>query len=123
MNSCRSRIAAGLAITIIATVMGASAADAAATSAPRNAVPRTVPAVCTPTAAWLKLRAATGEFCYTGNGTLVVDLPGVRAGQIAGRHRVCLYLSSRPSDCFSGPVTFRLIRPAYVRYVTITTPR
>jgi hypothetical protein len=40
--------------------------------------------------ALLRLWATLRETCYTGDGTAVVDMPGVYREQIVGRHEVCL---------------------------------
>ena len=116
------RAGLGIAATAVFTLSGISAASAATPEAPRTVVPRTLPAPCTSRTAWLKLSAAIGERCYTGNGTIVVNLAGVRAGQIVGRHTVCLVTTPILEHCATGPVTFLVTPPALVRSVSIRTP-
>ena len=122
MNWHRTQVALGIAATAIAALSGAPAAGATTMQAPHTAVSRTLPAPCISTLAWLKLWATVGERCYTGNGSVVVDLAGVRMGQIAGLHTVCLYTAPSARRCISGSATFRFTPPAYVRSVTIRTP-
>ena len=116
------RAGLGIAATAVFTLSGISAASAATPQAPRTAIPGTLPAPCTSRTAWLKLLAAVGERCYTGNGTIVVNLAGVRAGQIIGRHTVCLVTAPIAEHCATGPATFVIAPPALVRSVSIRTP-
>lgn len=122
VNWHRTRVALGTAATAIAALSGAPAAGATTMQALHTALPRTLPVSCTSNHAWLRLRTSAGEHCYTGNGSAVVDLAGVRMGQIAGVHTVCLFTTPSTRRCITGPATFGLTPPAYVRYVTIRTP-
>lgn len=48
--------------------------------------------------------AGLGESCYSGNGSPVVNLPGVYYEQIIGTHSVCVYSQAdRQILCAAGP--------------------
>jgi hypothetical protein len=81
----------------------ASLADAAVTR--QATTPDTSPAKCS--SAWLRLRGSNGESCYSGNGSLVVNLPGVYYEQIL---------------CTTGPGNFGISPPATIRGINIRTP-
>jgi len=69
--------------------------------------------------AWLRLWGLRGESCY-GNGSLVVDLPGVAQEQIVGQHLVCLYRSSAGPLCATGPGAFRISPPIQVQKIVMS---
>ena len=115
------------AVEILAAValFGAAAAGpavgAVAATVPHHAnLPATSKVPCSSISVWLKLFGSSGENCYTGNGTKLVDLPGVREEQIVGRHEVCLRTSSGVR-CALGPGTFFFL-PVTVTEITISTP-
>ena len=124
MSWYRTRIALGIIATAIAALWAAPAAGAAPAQAPPSAAPRVRPVQCTSPLVWVRLQSAIGPRCYTGNGFAVVNVPGVRAGRIIGRHTVCL--STIPISpglpCHHGPGTFTFIRPVRVRSLAIRTP-
>jgi hypothetical protein len=122
MSWYRTRIALGIITTAIAALWAAPAAGAAPAQALPNAALRAFPVLCTSRVVWVGLQAAIGQRCYTGNGAAVVNLPGVRAGRITGHHTVCLFTIPAGHPCFTGPATFRFIRPVYVRSLVIKTP-
>jgi hypothetical protein len=126
MSWYRTRIALGI-ITAIAALWAAPAAGAVPAQALPSAALRAFPVPCTSRLVWVRLQAAIGQRCYTGNGPAVVNLPGVRTGRVTGRHTVCLFtipagLHGEKAACFRGPATFRFIRPVYVRSLVIRTP-
>jgi len=97
----------------------ASLADAAVTR--QATTPDTSPAKCS--SAWLRLRGSNGESCYSGNGSLVVNLPGVYYEQIIGTHSVCVYAQAdRQILCTTGPGNFGISPPATIRGINIRTP-
>ena len=95
----------------------ASSANAAAT---RRATPDTSTAKCS--SAWLRLWGSKGESCYSGDGSLAVDLPGIYRAQIVGEHQACLSAADEfKTLCMTGPGTFAISPPVQVLLITITT--
>lgn len=119
MNVHLKRIAAGLAV---AAVSGLGTAGAHASAA--AASPGTRPVSCSSSSAWVKLYGKIGERCYTGNGTEIVNLSGVREMKISGRHDVCLTVIPVRRTCYpttrTRTVLFR--PPVNVRLISIVTP-
>jgi hypothetical protein len=119
MRLNRTRIAVLLAA--FATMAGAAAPAASAATHGTPQIPmKTSPAPCSASSVWLKVWGSTGEHCYTGNGSIIVALPGVREAQVLGLHRACLYSPGRVT-CVTGPRVVFIIPPIYVRQVTLTT--
>jgi hypothetical protein len=108
------RIAAGIAAAALITALGS-------TTAAHASAPATSPVPCGSSLTWLRLFATTGERCYTGNGTAVVDLT-VREMQIVGSHEVCLRLIPPAIVCHFGSGTVFFNPARYVQYVSISTP-
>lgn len=121
MNWYRKRVTVGAAMTAIGILGGMTAADAATLRSAQNAVPGSTPVPCTLNLVWLRLFAATGEHCYTGNGTLTVNLVGVRTERTTGEHTICLLIAPSAYDCETGPATLVFNPPATVLRVTINT--
>ena len=97
----------------------ASTANAAATRQASTADKS--PAKCS--SAWLRLRGSNGENCYSGNGSLAVNLPGVYYEQIIGTHSVCVYAQADSQIfCTTGPGSFGLSPPITIRSINIRTP-
>lgn len=123
MNWYRKLITVSAAMIATGMLGGMTAASATTLRPAQNAVPETTLVSCTSSLVWLRLFAATGEHCYTGNGTLIVNLAGVRTGQTTGEHTTCLFIALSAYVCETGgPVTFAFNPPANVRSVTISTP-
>lgn len=110
-SKCRAVM---LAVTVIA---GTAATGLAVNAASANvAAPGISKASCS--SAWLRLWGSNSESCYSGNGSLVVHLPGVGREQITGHHEVCLS-GVASVVCTTGPGTFLMSRPLLVKEITI----
>lgn len=112
------RIAIGLAAAVI-TMLGSAQAYA---SAP-EASPDINPVPCASSSTWVRLYSTTGEHCYTGNGTVTVNLFGVHEMRVFGLRDVCLTLVPLKRICYlrgsSAPIIFS--PPIYVRLLSVTT--
>jgi hypothetical protein len=102
MTRMRIAVSAAALATMAGTVVPAMSAAAA--------TPDTSTAGCGAASVWLKVWGATGEHCYTGAGTLAVNLPGVYKAQVLGSHQACLIATSREA-CGTGPAVL-FINPA-----------
>ena len=60
--------------------------------------------------------------CYTGNGTEVVNLPGVSRARINGVHEMCLYTTPATFRCAIGPATVPIVPAVRVLDISIRTP-
>jgi hypothetical protein len=111
-------------VTVLAGLATGGAAHAATGTdvvSPTDAVSPTRVVPCGSTTVWLRLWGSLGETCYTGNGTIVVNLRGVNREQILGIHTVCLRTISLVR-CARGPRTLTYLPPVAVSAITITTP-
>lgn len=121
MKQYRTRAMAALAAGIMLSAAAVPAASAARTIGPQSARPDTTVTSCAGSY-WLKLTGSLGPTCYTGNGNIIVNRPGVSQEQIVGKHTVCLYIGSHQISCKTGPATVKIIPPVQVSGVTIRTP-
>jgi hypothetical protein len=122
MRPYRTRITVALAAAALSAAT-APAASAAITSGSHPASPDTSVVSCGSGSAWLKLQGSLNKSCYTDNGNIIVNLPGVYQEQIVGLHTVCLYgIGGQAIGCRTGPGTVRIIPPVAVREITIRTP-
>jgi hypothetical protein len=120
--------AAALMLSLLGSVPAMASAHRGPAASPANAAatrqattPDTSPAKCG--SAWLRLRGSNGESCYSGNGSLVVNLPGVYYEQIIGTHSVCVYAQAdRQIFCAVGPGSFSISPPITIREINIRTP-
>jgi hypothetical protein len=123
MSQLRKRIAVILAAAGMLVVAVATSASAAITTGTTRTTTLNInPVSCSSSSAWLILRSSLGYKCYTGNGSLTVDLPSVSAEQIIGVHEVCLYVSPATVRCATGPAALILHPPARVIQVSISSP-
>jgi type 1 fimbria pilin len=122
MSELRKRIAVTLAAVGMLVVAVATSASAAITTGTTRTTLNINPVSCSSSSAWLILRSSLGDKCYTGNGSLTVDLPSVSAEQIIGVHEVCLYVSPATVRCATGPAALILHPPARVIQVSISSP-
>jgi hypothetical protein len=121
MSLRRKRLAvlsAGAALAV--AVAAAPAANAAAGSAATRTAPDTVVVSCA-SSYWVKILYTLGASCYSGNGIIIVNLPGTYQAQVKGLHDVCL-LGAGVSRCILGPATVRFTPPINVREIEIRNP-
>lgn len=104
-----------------AVAVGPTVNAAAAVTSLKADAPGTSKVSCSSSSIWLRLQGSLRQTCYTGNGALVVDLPGVYLEQIVGTHEVCLEFSSGGVMCAVGPGIIRF-GPARVVGINISTP-
>jgi hypothetical protein len=105
-----------------ATVLtGMASTGTANAAAGAKVTPATSVVSCAASNVWLRLWGTLGQSCYSGNGTIVVNLPGVIREQIIGVHTVCLR-SGSAIGCVTGPGTLMHEPPVTVRAITIATP-
>jgi hypothetical protein len=121
MKHYRTRAMAALAAGIMLSAAAVPAASAR-TAGPQSARPDTTVTSCASGSHWLKLTGSLGPTCYTGNGNIIVNRPGVDQEQIVGTHTVCLYIGSHQISCKTGPATIKITPPVQVSAVTIRTP-
>jgi hypothetical protein len=123
MRSSRITAAILLAATVLLTAsMPTSAALAASVGSGRPADPDTSHISCGASDVWLQIFGSAGESCYTGNGSLVVNLAGVYQERIIGTHEVCLSISGGAMRCVLGPGTIEFRPAARVAAISISTP-
>ena len=122
MKQYRTRAITALAAGIMLSAAAVPAASAARTTGPQSARPDTTVTSCVSGSHWLKLSSSLGPACYTGNGNIIVNRPGVGQEQIVGTHTVCLYIGSHQISCKTGPATIKITPPVQVSAVTIRTP-
>lgn len=105
-------------------LLGSVPAMAGVHQGPANAAattPDTSPAKCS--SAWLRLWGSNGESCYSGNGPILVNLPGVSYEQIIGTHNTCVYSQADLRIfCAAGPGSFGISPPITIREISIYTP-
>jgi hypothetical protein len=108
-------------VPAMASAQHGPTASPANEAARRQAPPDTSPTKCS--SAWLRLWGSNGENCYTGNGSLVVNLPGVYYEQIIGIHSVCIYAQADGQIfCAVGPGSFGISAPITISRINIRTP-
>jgi hypothetical protein len=112
-----SLLALSAAALVGLSAMNAIPADAAVYR-PDTSVVR-----CTASDLWLELQGSTGDACFTGNGSLAVNLPGVYHEQIIGTHTVCVSAQGgRQVLCAAGPGSFGISPPTTIRGINIYAP-
>jgi hypothetical protein len=118
-----SYLAGAVAAATMLSAAAAPAASAAITSGGQQFSPDTSVLSCGSHSVWLRLWGSLSETCYTGDGAIVVNLPGVYQEQIVGLHTVCLYAADELKIwCTTGPGEFRITPPVQVSGITIRTP-
>lgn len=118
MNISGKYLAGALSAASLSTIAVVPAVAVAAL--PARATPDTVHSSCT--SAWLRLWGTSGEHCYTGNGSLTVNLPGVNRAQVVGKHLACLSTGPARRDlCVNGPGTVLIQPPAEVIKIVISS--
>jgi hypothetical protein len=110
-----------LLASCVTVLTGQACAGTANAAAGGHVTPATSVVSCSASNVWLRLWGTLGQSCYTGNGTILVNLPGVNREQIIGVHTVCLRTLSA-SFCATGPGTFVTRPPGTIRSITISTP-
>jgi hypothetical protein len=110
------------AAVLLAASVTAPAALGASAGIGRPAASDTSRVSCSAGDVWLELFGSAGERCYTGNGSLVVDLAGVDKERIIGTHQVCLSINGGVVRCVLGPGTIEFRPAALVLSISISTP-
>jgi len=109
-----------MAAVVLSVLAMTGQSAAAASSATPLTTPDIASAKCTAADVWLKVTGSTGVHCYTGKGSLVVDLPGVDRFQVIGAHSGSIG-SSGHVFVFSGAGTREISPPITVIEITINT--
>jgi hypothetical protein len=76
---------------------------------------------CSASDVWLKIYGSTGEHCYSGTGSLRVDLPGVDRFQVVGSHAGSLSAADGHYFSFVGSGTYEISPPITLSKVTLTS--
>jgi hypothetical protein len=117
----KSPVVFAIATALLSSASAVAQASATATGTRHGVSPDISSISCSSGTAWVKLSGSNGDHCYTGNGTVRVDLSGVSQERIVGSHLVCVTLSGMSQLCAVGPRVLNIQPPGQVLEIAISS--